>query len=203
MKSRIGEVIINVSAFSSPLLSGMPARSATPAAQWIISKKDDLVWFIGSALVGYVALGLMAVGFPMFLIYLVWILGVDGPHVIGTVTRTYLDRSERAKLGWWLWVVVPFLAIGPIMLTIGQASLFFLFAFCWLHYHIAKQHIGFVMLWKAKNRERDAWERELDKWIVLVSTTLPLALFVVQTRLSSVRAARVIESTALAAYVGF
>src|SRR5207244_3772055 len=53
---------------------------------------------------------------------------------------------------------------------------------CWQHFHIAKQHVGFVMLWKAKIRERDAKERNLDKWFLLASTTLPLALFVIKTR---------------------
>ena len=190
-------------ALTQPLLSGMPVISAPPAVQWIISRKDDLIWFIGSALIGYLALGLMAAGFPIQLIYLVWVLGVDGPHVIGTVTRTYFDRNERIKLGWWLWVIIPFIAVGPAMVALGQGSLFFLFAVCWQHYHIAKQHIGLIMLWKAKNKERDAWEREMDKRFLLASTTLPLALFVVQTRLPAWPVLQGLEAAAVVAYLGF
>jgi len=33
--------------------------------RWIISRTDDLVWFIGTALVGYLAIGLMSAGFPL------------------------------------------------------------------------------------------------------------------------------------------
>ena len=95
-----------------------------------------------------------AAGFPFTPIYLTWFLFVDGPHVMGTITRTYLDKRERRRLGWFLWVVVPFVLIGPVMVWAGQASLFYLFAVCWQHYHIAKQHLGFMMLWKAKNKER-------------------------------------------------
>jgi hypothetical protein len=38
---------------------------------WIISKRDDLTWFIGSAVVSYVAFGLMSSGFPINLIYMI------------------------------------------------------------------------------------------------------------------------------------
>jgi len=167
----------------TPVLT--PGSSSPPATtHWIISKRDDLIWFVGSSAVSYLALILLSLGFPLTLIYFVWFVGVDGPHVIATVTRTYFDKSERARLGWMLWVLIPFMLVGPAMVAIGQGSLFFLFAICWQHFHIAKQHMGFMMLWKAKNKERDAQEMKLDKWFLLTSTILPLALFVVKTRLA-------------------
>jgi ABC-type uncharacterized transport system permease subunit len=104
------------------------------------------VWFIGTALVGYLALTLMAVGFPLALLSAIWLLGVDGPHVTGTVTRTYFDKYERRRLGWLLWALIPLLFIGPVAVLAGQGALFFLFAICWQHYHITKQHMGFAML---------------------------------------------------------
>ena len=157
-------------------LSSSPFRS-----NWIISRRDDLLWFIGSAGIGYLALGLLAAGFPLSPIYLVWLIGIDGPHVIATVTRTYLDKQERARLGWLLWIIIPFALAGPAMVSFGQASLFYLFAVCWQHYHIAKQHYGLMMLWKAKNKDRA--DLKLDRWFLLASTILPLVLFVAATRL--------------------
>ncbi|MCU1339536.1 MAG: hypothetical protein JWO19_5117 [Bryobacterales bacterium] len=151
--------------------------------RWIISRQDDLVWFVGTALVGYLALALMVAGVPLALITVVWLLGVDGPHVTGTVTRTYFDKQERRRLGWLLWALVPLLFIGPLAVYLGQSALFYLFAVCWQHYHITKQHVGFVMLWKAKNKERDATEMRLDRWFLLASGVIPLALFVVKTRI--------------------
>ena len=41
------------------------------------------------------------------------------------------------------------------MVWAGLASLFFLFAVCWQQFHIVKQHFGFMMLYKAKNKDRD------------------------------------------------
>ena len=156
-----------------------------PGTRWIISRQDDLIWFVGTALVGYLALALVSVGVSLTLLTAIWLLGVDGPHVTGTVTRTYFDKQERRRLGWLLWALLPLLFVGPVAVYLGQAALFFLFAVCWQHYHITKQHMGFVMLWKVKNRERDAFDMRLDRWFVLASGVSPLALFVVKTRLGN------------------
>ncbi len=168
--------------------------------RWIISQQDDLVWFVGTALVGYLALGLLSAGVSVTLLTAVWLLGVDGPHVCGTVTRTYFDKQERRRLGWLLWVVLPLLFVGPVAVYVGQGALFFLFAVCWQHYHITKQHVGFVMLWKAKNRERDAFDMKLDRWFVLASGVFPLALFVVKTRLAPSILASLLTADIVATY---
>jgi hypothetical protein len=186
----------------TPSLAAVPAPASAPT-RWIISRRDDLVWFIGSAAVSYLALALMASGFPLTLIYFIWFVGVDGPHVIATVTRTYCDKQERARLGWWLWMIVPLMAIGPVMVGLKQASLFYLFAVCWQHYHIAKQHFGFIMLWKAKNKERDPVGQKLDRQFLLASTILPLALFVARTRLTGWSALNPLTAVAVSAYVVF
>src|SRR5260370_35474614 len=93
------------SQLNAPLAGRLPAR-------WITSKREDLTWFIGSSLVSYVALGLMAAGFPVLPIQLVWFFLIDGPHVASTVTRTYCDRAERRGLGGFLWLTVPTLLVG-------------------------------------------------------------------------------------------
>jgi hypothetical protein len=172
---------MSTSAMTPAISQPMGTRPA--GTSWIISRRDDLIWFIGPAAISYLALGLMVAGFPITPIYLTWFLAVDGPHVMGTVTRTYMDKRERKRLGWLLWVIVPFSIIGPLIVWAGQSSLFYLFAVCWQHYHIAKQHVGFMMLWKAKNKERDPLDLKLDRWFMLSSTVLPLAFFVVKTRL--------------------
>src|SRR5579864_3848151 len=100
--------------------AGMPVTERTPA-RWIISKGQDLTWFIGSALVGYFALALLVLGFPLTLIQFIWSFGIDGPHVQATITRTYFDKAERARLGWYLWIPVPLLLLGPVMVWAGYA----------------------------------------------------------------------------------
>jgi hypothetical protein len=89
-------------------VSTQSIRLETPfRAPWIISGRDDLTWFIGSSLVSYAVLALMAAGFPLTPLYLIWLVGIDGPHVLATVTRTYFDKRERRRLGPLLWIVIP------------------------------------------------------------------------------------------------
>jgi hypothetical protein len=149
------------------------------AAKWIISGREDLTWFIGPVLVSYAVLAMMAAGFPLTPLYLVWFFGIDGPHVLATWTRTYFDPAERRRLGLWLWAVVPAVLIGPALVAAGAESFFYIFAISWLHYHIAKQHFGFVMLYKVKARERDRTDFLLDRWFLLSSLMLPYGRFAV------------------------
>jgi hypothetical protein len=189
------EKAMSTAALMSP--AGLPLEGTGPA-RWIISRREDLTWFIGSALSGYLALGLMAAGAPLLPIFLFWLLLVDGPHVLSTVTRTYFDRAERARLGWFLWIPLPLFLVGPSMAWAGQAALFYLLAVCWQQFHIVKQHFGFVMLYKAKNKERDRRDYLLDRWFLLTSLWVPLGLFVLRTR-PSVSAAVPLHWLAMAA----
>ena len=98
------------------------------------------------------------------------------------MTRTYCDRQERQRLGWMLWAILPLSLMGPAASLAGFGSLFLLFAVCWQHFHIVKQHFGFVMLYKAKNRDRDRWDFHLDRWFLLASLIAPLAIFISRTQ---------------------
>jgi hypothetical protein len=179
---------------SAALELAAPSRPEPAGPQWLVSKRDDLVWFIGSAGVGYLALALFALGFPPAPIVLFWLIAVDGPHIFATATRSHFDRAERAKLGPWIWVFLPLACVGPLFTLAGYHALFLLLAVSWQHYHIAKQHVGFLMLWRAKNAERDLKDMQLDKRMILTSTILPLIAFLAWTRLP--------HSTALAAAIG-
>ncbi|MDP8989296.1 MAG: hypothetical protein M3N41_04355 [Acidobacteriota bacterium] len=139
--------------------------AGTRQTQWIISKRQDLIWFIGSAVISYLALGAMTLGVGVALIQFIWFFGIDGPHVQSTITRTYFDKEERARLGWFLWIPVPLLLAGPLFVWAGFGSLFFLFAVCWQQFHIVKQHFGFMMLYKGKNKDRTDFL--LDRWLLL------------------------------------
>ena len=178
-------------------------ESSFPPATWIISGREDLTWFIGSSLAGYLALVLMAAGLPLTPLFLIWLIAIDGPHVLATVTRTYFDKVERSKLGLVLWVIVPAMAVGPAMVAMGHESLFYVLAVTWLHFHIAKQHFGFVMLYKHKNRERNRFDYFLDRYFLLASLMVPFLRFLGATvaLLKQSRAVNAAEDLLLIAYL--
>src|SRR5256714_15341525 len=129
------------------------------ATGWIISRKDDLIWFIGSVVASYVFLAanlaLAKLGMSVMLIVWVWALGFDGPHVFGTVSRTYADSDERRKRARLYYGTLSLFLLGPAMVLAGRmrllgtemwGPLFFFFASVWAYYHLVKQHYGFMIL---------------------------------------------------------
>jgi hypothetical protein len=148
---------------------------STTSPGWIISKRDDLTWFIGGSAVGYAALLALMAGFPILTAMLIWNLAIDGPHVFATASRTYFDKVARQRLGWRLWMIIPFALVGPVLWVSGPGSLVLL-VITWAQYHVAKQHLGFVMLYKRKTGERS--DVVLDKRFVVISLMLPWAFYV-------------------------
>ena len=173
---------------------------------WIISRPEDLTWFIGPAFISYTALALMSGGFPLTPLYLVWLLGIDGPHVAATTTRTYVDSNARRSLGTLLWVIAPAMMLGPLMVAAGGEVWFYMFAVSWLHFHIAKQHFGFVALYRHKAGERDRADFLLDRWFLLTSLMLPFARFLVKSSfvvLPTLAAVKTLDAVLLALYACF
>lgn len=72
-------------------------------------------------------------------------------------------------------MIIPFALVGPALWISGSGWLVF-FATSWAQYHVAKQHMGFVMLYKHKTGERS--DVVLDKRFVVISLMLPWILYV-------------------------
>jgi len=151
-----------------------PFAVSKTSPPWIISRRNDVTWFIASPAIGYVALLALMKGFPILTAMLIWNLAIDGPHVFATASRTYLDKTARQKLGWRLWMIIPFALVGPVLWSTGFSWLFFL-VITWAQYHVAKQHLGFVMLYKRKTGER--CDIALDRRFLMISLMLPWAIY--------------------------
>ena len=146
-------------------------------APWIISRRDDLLFFSGSAILGY-ALVLIGFGFgylPLAVFSLYGLL-VDGPHIYSSHTRALLDRDERSRLR-WLWLIgAPASLITAYAIISTFGSLSYLVVIVITNWHVSKQHMGFVMIYKNKAREREDYK--LDKYFTLISLMLPFFFFV-------------------------
>ncbi len=109
--------------------------------RWIISAREDLVWFIGSVATSYALYALYVGGVvPLVPMVVAWAVLVDAPHVFGTFSRTYFDREERRARANLLWGSLAFFAVGPAMVLAGAGPLFFFLAALWAYYHLVKQH---------------------------------------------------------------
>ncbi|HYJ87214.1 MAG TPA: hypothetical protein VEW46_14225 [Pyrinomonadaceae bacterium] len=147
--------------------------------RWIISARDDLIWLIGSVLSSYALLVLYVTGIiPLVPMVALWAILIDAPHVFGTFSRTYFDKTEWQNRRRLLWGSLLFFAVGPIMVLAGAAFIFFFFAALWAYYHLVKQHYGFMVLYKKKNNDLAAVDNALDRLLLLFAFNYPFVEFI-------------------------
>ena len=174
------------------------AVKSTPSAislRWIISAREDLVWFIGSVASSYLLLILYVSGvLPLIPMVAGWAILIDAPHVFGTFSRTYFDKSEwktrrRLMLGSLL-----FFVIGPVMVLLGVGFTFFFIAALWAYYHLVKQHYGFMVLYKKKNDDLAAIDNALDRLLLLFAFNYPFVAFIANDPAAMARVPAILRS---------
>jgi len=159
-------------------ISTKPVASVL-SLRWIISARDDLIWFIGSVVSSYLLLFLYVKGIlPLVVMAALWAILIDAPHVFGTFSRTYFDRTERANRERLLWGSLLFFAVGPLMVWIGAGFVFFFVAALWAYYHLVKQHYGFMVLYKKKNGDLAKIDNALDRLLLLFAFNYPFVEFI-------------------------
>jgi hypothetical protein len=160
----------------------MAAAATTPVlpggridSRWIIGRGVDLSLVIGSAAAGYVYLLLFAaVHVPMSWLWWVWSVGFDGTHIFGTASRTFFDREARVRDRKLLYgSVAVFFSLGPLLVLAGWKGWLYLLVGVWAYYHVIRQHYGFMVLYKVKNRDLAPADNLLDRVFLGVMTVLP------------------------------
>jgi hypothetical protein len=157
------------------------ARPSAISLRWIINGREDLVWFIGSVLSSYALLLLYVKGLvPLIPMVALWAILIDAPHVFGTFSRTYFDRTERNNRARLLWGSLLFFAVGPLMVYLGAGLIFFFLAALWAYYHLVKQHYGFMVLYKKKNGDLASFDNAIDRLLVFFAFNYPFVAFIAQ-----------------------
>jgi hypothetical protein len=165
------------------------------SVRWIISARDDLVWLIGSVASSYLLLVLYVKGvLPLVPMVALWAILIDAPHVFGTFSRTYFDRTERQNRARLLWGSLLFFAIGPLMVYAGAGLVFFFLAALWAYYHLVKQHYGFMVLYKKKNNDLAPVDNALDRLLLLFAFNYPFVAFIARDPEAMKRVPLVLQS---------
>jgi hypothetical protein len=155
------------------------AQARALSIRWIISAKDDLIWFIGSVVSSYGLLVLYVSGLlPLIPMVAAWAILIDAPHVFGTFSRTYFDRTERQNRSRLLWGSLLFFLVGPLLVLAGAGLVFFFVAALWAYYHLVKQHYGFMVLYKKKNSDLAQVDNFLDRVLLLFAFNYPFVAFI-------------------------
>jgi len=153
---------------------------------WIVSRDFDLGWFFGGSVLSLVALLLFfGAGVPIVVLWWVWLLVFDGPHIAAAFTRTYLDGDEwRERRGVLVRGLLVF-ALGPAAILAGLAVgddlpflLFLGFATLYAWYHIVRQHYGFFALYRARDAAVTPLEGRLETLFLYAGLWAPYLAFV-------------------------
>lgn len=153
---------------------------------WIGGPGYDLFFFFGTSLIA-VGLGLLMTQKPLLVapFWWAWLLLFDGPHLLSTYTRTYLDPNDRQRWSSILVTSLFLLLIGPALHFFGKAiespapfKLFLLTTALASWHHTARQNYGIMAIyqWHAKTPK---WLQRLDKWFLHGSLWLIFGLFAI------------------------
>lgn len=151
---------------------------------WIGGKRFDLVFFFGSGLIA-VAVGAFALAVPAIVVPLFWsfLVFVEGPHLVATWARTYLDASERRRrarllvgsLAWLLPGIFVWIAAHALH-TRAPIDLFLLFATLWSFHHAIRQLYGVLAIYH-HHAKSDLTARKYDRYLLHGALWMAFGLF--------------------------
>lgn len=146
-------------------------------APWIQSRRWDLTWLIGSALLVPAGLAVVWSGAPADAVNLAVTALVGGPHVFSTLLTTYLDprfrRSHRLALAAAA-LLVPAGVVAMTLLDFQALISFFVF---WASLHVLQQNAYLADVYRRRaGRPEPALSRFLD-YAVLFLSFYPLASY--------------------------
>ncbi len=167
-----------------PVHQGTTAATAL-SMRWITGRRYDLLCYIVPCVVGYAMVYLhLGLGYEALLLWWLYVVLLDGPHIFATLSRTIFDREERAqrmplfKKSLLLFAPGP-LAVGMAMLTNSRQPYlaFLVLANLWAYWHVVRQHYGFLCLYQRKNGEAAGRDNVVDYWAFYGLMVLPFASF--------------------------
>lgn len=156
----------------------------SPPRTWIISETQDRVFLIGGVVASVLfTVGMIVIGVPEVW-WWIWIVALDGPHVFATLARTYLDPLERQARPRLLWGSLLWLLVGPSTLLASLALgtslptvVFLTLASLWAYWHVVRQHLGFMALYKRAAGESNPGDDRWDRAALYVGTIAPFLAF--------------------------
>jgi hypothetical protein len=156
-------------------MAAVAPAPAGPSPRWIVNRGVDLALVIGSAFAGYVYLLLYtALHVKISLLWWFWSVGFDGTHIFATASRTYFNREARGRDRTLLYgSLLFFFSLGPLMVLAGLKGLLALVVGVWAYYHVIRQHYGFLVLYKVKNRDLLPLDNSLDRVFLGVMLIFP------------------------------
>ncbi len=134
---------------------------------WLVSKKWDLTFLIGSALLAAIPLSMLYVFHVSTTAINLLVAGlVGGPHLYSTFGYTLADREYRKQHGWILLpcVLIP---VTVVWLALHNLVLLMTIFFFWASVHVLHQIAYITDVYRFKDpRQRSIWNRAIDYGLI-------------------------------------
>lgn len=116
----------------------------------------------------------VALHVPISFLWWFWSVGFDGTHIFGMASRTFFDSEARhTRRALLFGSAAFFFTLGPVLVLAGGKALLAMIVAVWAYYHVVRQHYGFMVLYKVKNRDLAKLDNFLDRWFLGVMTVFP------------------------------
>ncbi len=154
------------------------AAVAAPPRVWMVSPTFDLFFFVATALVvlgPWVAIERYHVK-PFFVLAAVAIVS-NGPHLMSTWTRVYLDGNERWRRPFAYWVIPGAIAATVVYFVMhegAKSTTLRTVLFYWAWWHFLAQNWGILRIYQRRAGEADKRVVLLERTVLYVGALFPL-----------------------------
>jgi len=141
------------------------------STRWIVGQKYDMTFFIGGCVFTFLfyllykeanRFGWLLGGDQILVTYFVFTAIFDHPHIFQTFSRTHGDREEFARRrGLHTWGLAAFVVAGIIVAFLRLERELIVVAAIFGTWHIIRQHVGFIRMYKGLNGDKAA----IDNWL--------------------------------------
>lgn len=145
---------------------------------WMVSPSFDLTFFVGTALV--VLLPWLAIehfGVDAFYVIAAVAIAANGPHLISTWTRVYLDGNERFRrpVHYWLIPAVIAGAVVTLILAEGRYSRTLrTVLFYWAFWHFMMQNWGILRIYQRRSGDAETRMANLERAVLWLGALWPM-----------------------------
>jgi hypothetical protein len=163
---------------------------------WIINKKDDILYLIGSFLSSFIVIGTYYFSVHVLhfeaavisvVVFLVMSFFFDSPHLFATYSRTYLDstffkQNKSLMLYSLLAIAIPpflfisYYTVGGKVISEYFMGLFQIVALSYAYYHLSRQHWGIARFYAVKYGENET-DRLADMLLFVFGMGYPYVFF--------------------------
>lgn len=152
------------------------ARMPLPGP-WIHSRRWDLTWMIGTALIVPLGVLLVRAGLPADAVNLGVTALVGGPHLFATFLTTYADPKFRRAHGRALVVITILVPALVIWLAATRFQILLSLFIFWASLHVLQQNAYLTDVYRRKDARREApLSRGIDIGLLFVSM-YPIAAY--------------------------